>query len=623
MSSENTTQSLKSIYDHLSLLYQHALDAEKEYAADLQAIPQEWKNSARNLVHYLALRRHDIRPLQIQLSFLGLSSLGRLEAHVLAGIESVLFALKRMADVPFDSGSDRPEPLDFKEGDQSLTQHTTSLLGSPNSERLVRIMVTMPSEAAEDYALVRQLVEAGMDVMRINSAHDNEQIWEKMVQHARRAAEETKRSCRILFDLCGPKLRTGALEPGMAVVHFQPKRDARGMIVTPALVWIGSTPPSDQDKTASAVIPVDQGLMKALQPGDLIQFTDIPGRIRKITILERGADGAWGESRQSAYLEKNLPLQLVRNGEVVASGTVGLLPSLGSFILLSAGDTLTLTPEDQLGRPAKQGSDGSIVEPARIPCTLPQVFADVKPGEPILFDDGKFSGTVQEASAQGLKVIIDRAPPGGAKLRSDKGINLPETKFSLPALSPDDLVHLDFAAEHVDLVGLSFVSEPSDLFQLQEELKQRGKSELGVILKIENRIAFENLPQLLLAGLREPPFGVMVARGDLGVELGFERLAEVQEQILWLCEAAHIPVIWATQVLESLAKKGMPSRAEVTDAAMSSRAECVMLNKGPFVLQTVEFLVRILARMRDHHHKKTPMLRKLKVSEGRFRNSEP
>ena len=82
----------------------------------------------------------------------------------------------------------------------------------------------------------------------------------------------------------------------------------------------------------------------------------------------------------------------------------------------------------------------------------------------------------------------------------------------------------------------------------------------------------------------------MIARGDLAVEVGFERLAEVQEEILWLCEAAHVPVIWATQVLESVAQTGQPSRAEVTDAAMAERAECVMLNKGPHIGEAVRAL---------------------------------
>jgi pyruvate kinase len=120
--------------------------------------------------------------------------------------------------------------------------------------------------------------------------------------------------------------------------------------------------------------------------------------------------------------------------------------------------------------------------------------------------------------------------------------------------------------------------------------------------------------------MRHPPVAVMVARGDLGVEVGFERLSEVQEEILWLCEAAHVPVIWATQVLESLAKGGMPSRAEVTDAAMGSRAECVMLNKGPYIHETLRFLTDVLGRMEEHQHKKSSRLRKLRVSDtGRVR----
>jgi pyruvate kinase len=118
------------------------------------------------------------------------------------------------------------------------------------------------------------------------------------------------------------------------------------------------------------------------------------------------------------------------------------------------------------------------------------------------------------------------------------------------------------------------------------------------------------------SALRNPPVGVMVARGDLAVEVGFERLAEVQEEVLWLCEAAHVPAIWATQVLESLTKKGAPSRAEVTDAAMAVRAECVMLNKGPYVTEAVAFLDNVLRRMQDHQNKKRAMLRKLAVAGG-------
>ena len=142
-------------------------------------------------------------------------------------------------------------------------------------------------------------------------------------------------------------------------------------------------------------------------------------------------------------------------------------------------------------------------------------------------------------------------------------------------------------------------------------LTRLGGDRLGVVLKIETRRAFERLPQLLLTAMRRPRVGVMIARGDLAVEVGYERLAELQEEILWLCEAAHLPVIWATQVLEQLAKSGLPSRAEISDAAMGERAECVMLNKGPHIDEAVVVLDDILCRMAEHHYKKNALLRQL------------
>jgi pyruvate kinase len=169
--------------------------------------------------------------------------------------------------------------------------------------------------------------------------------------------------------------------------------------------------------------------------------------------------------------------------------------------------------------------------------------------------------------------------------------------------------------QHADMVGYSFVRSAEDVERLQSELARLGRPEMPIVLKIENRQAFEHLPSLLLAAMQSPASGVMIARGDLAVELGWQRLAEVQEEILWMCEAAHMPVIWATQVLESLAKSGLPSRAEITDAAMSVRAECVMLNKGPYILEAMRVLSDILRRMRDHQIKKRPLLRRLHLAD--------
>ena len=203
--------------------------------------------------------------------------------------------------------------------------------------------------------------------------------------------------------------------------------------------------------------------------------------------------------------------------------------------------------------------------------------------------------------------------PGGANLKAGKGINFPDTDLQLDALTEKDLIDLEFIAGHADVVNVSFVRRAGDVDRLQTELERLDAGDVGIVLKIENVAAFEHLPELLLTAMRSRKVGVMIARGDLAVEVGFERLAEVQEEILWVCEAAHVPVVWATQVLDTLARTGQPSRAEVTDAAMSERAECVMLNKGPHIIEAIEALDSILARMQHHQHKKRSLLRRLRA----------
>ena len=223
-------------------------------------------------------------------------------------------------------------------------------------------------------------------------------------------------------------------------------------------------------------------------------------------------------------------------------------------------------------------------------------------------DDGRISGEVVSVNPIALGLRIDHAADTGSRLRAGKGVNVPDALLPISALTAKDIADLSTVVELADMVEMSFVRDPSDIEQLLDELSRLGDDSLGIVLKIETRQAFEHLPQLLLTVMRRPRVGVMIARGDLAVECGYERLAELQEEILWLCEAAHLPVIWATQVLEQLAKTGNPSRAEISDAAMSERAECVMLNKGPYINDTVTVLDNVLRRMADHHYKKTALL---------------
>ncbi len=477
-------------------------------------------------------------------------------------------------------------------------------------------MVTVPSEAADDYGFVRELVAAGMDSMRINCAHDSREQWERMVINLRQAERETGRKCRISMDLAGPKLRTGAVEPGPAVLKFRPKRNSLGFVTTAARVGLfPKESPEASQYQGDAILPVPAQWLAKVRLDDEVEFSDARGASRKLKVTEKSGHGFWTESRNTAYVTPGIELHLRRNDRSVGyvDTVVGALPSLQKRLTLKRGDTLLLTRNPDPGADAKRDARGSLIAPAHISCTLPEVFATVRVGERVWFDDGKIGGTVRNVTEELLEIEITQAAEAGSKLGADKGINLPDTAIHLPALTEKDLEDLAFIVEHADAVAMSFVRRAEDVLQLHQEMERLGGSDLGVILKIETQQAFAKLPDLMLAVMRHKSCGIMIARGDLAVECGYERLAEVQEELLWFCEAAHMPVIWATQVLEGLAKTGYPSRAEVTDAAMGERAECVMLNKGPHIADAVRVLDDILRRMQDHQVKKTSMMRQLHV----------
>jgi pyruvate kinase len=592
-----------------------ALRMERRFERDIALVHPAHRGSARNLVHYLALRQRDIRPLQTQLAALGLSSLGRCEPNTLAGLNAVLAVLSRLAE-PTTARTKPPvipkPPVDFVSGPLFLQRHTRQLLGRPPANRAAHIMVTMPSEAAQDPKLVESLLRSGMDIMRINSAHDDVAAWTAMVSHLNRAKRATGLSCRVLVDLAGPKLRTGALETEPGVVRIKPDRDGRGVVTAPARVVLARTSQAPTSvPSGSVILPVTGDL-----PTDVTHVVvhDCRAKKRRLTVESTVGPSLLCASKRTVYLEAGSRLLFFAKGKRRGRGRVGALPAVPQAILLHSRDHLVLTRSATPGHPARRGAKGP--EPARIPCTLPQVFRDVRRGEPIWFDDGKIGGIVASNDGRAIEVKITHTRAGGSRLRSDKGINLPLSDLRLSGLTGKDLRDLPFVGQYADMVGLSFAQRPEDIGKLARLLVKGNKRPPGIVLKIETRRGFEALPRLLLAALRTPPVGVMVARGDLAIEVGFERLAEVQEEILWLCEAAHVPVIWATQVLESLTKKGAPSRAEVTDAAMAVRAECVMLNKGPYVADAVAFLDNVLRRMQRHQNKKRTLLGRLSVAGG-------
>ena len=581
----------------------------------VRAVHSDHRRSAENLLHYVAIRRRDLRPLQASLTELGLSSLGRCEAHVMATLCAVARALAALAELPPPEND--PKALSPEDGGALLHRNTERLLGKEPARREVRILVTAPEELARDLGLTNALVSAGTDALRVNCAHDDEATWARMIQNMRAAAHAAGRTTRVLMDLPGPKLRTGGLAAGPRVLKIRPRRDAIGKVVRPAHVLLRDPEHQltldDSLPEHDAMLPCVDSWVRRLTQGRVIEFKDARGKRRRLDVAATGEGWAIATLAHTAYFTTGLQLGTLdahwgaSTELLLDTCSVGLLPAVAGWIDLKPGDELVVTID-------------AVTAEHMISCTLPQVFALVREGERVLFDDGKIAGTIVRREPKSFVARIDRTPPAGAKLRNDKGINLPDTRFDLPGLTEADLRILPFVATNADVLALSFLDDPSDVTDLLEALTRiPGNERLGIVLKIETRRAFEQLPLVLLEALRWQKVGVMIARGDLAVECGFERLAEIQEEILWICEAAHVPVIWATQVLETLAKTGMPSRAEITDAAMAQRAECVMLNKGPHLLAAVRTLDDILQRMQAHQDKKRQTFRQLSITDLRPR----
>lgn len=604
-----------SLLNELEGLRSELLALEYSSSATLQHVNPSHLSSTVNLIHYLGLRRRDIRSLQERLAAVGLSSLGRMESHVFANLNAIIDLLSCALG---KNSADKISPLPEAAGAAQLGSNTNQLFGKPPAHRRVRIMVTMPGEVADDYSLIKNMLIHGMDCARINCAHDTPEIWNRMIAHINLARRETGRPCRILMDLGGPKLRTGEIAAGQAVLKWKPQRDLYGNVIAPARIWLhpeNDTSPSPAP--ADACLPVQGDWLAKASSRDIMEFTDARGSSRVVQLVDQIGAGFWGESSQTTYITPGIELNRLRvpmSGHprrAGCAGIVGALSPVPELIRLHIGDSLNITSEPLPGKPAQFDARGRLLHAASIACSLPEVFLNVQPGERILIDDGRIGGVIRSVCRNRLVVEITQAREGGEKLLANKGLNLPDSRLELNGLTAQDIEHLGFVVKHADMVGLSFARRPADILLLQKHLKRLKAEKLGIVLKIETRAAFENLPELLLTLLRSSNVGVMIARGDLAVECGYERLAELQEEILWLAEAARLPVIWATQVLEGLSKSGKPSRAEITDAAMGVRAECVMLNKGSHIIEAIQSLDDILHRMQSHQNKKISLLRRL------------
>jgi pyruvate kinase len=478
----------RKLVRHLQALEQQLAAVPHQYQLLLRTIHPANRTSAINLLQYLVLRSQDITGLQDQLHHHGLSSLTSSESHVHRQIQEVLARLGQPV------AAEALNTCDAREGAANIRRHAKALFGAHTSGKEPAFMVTLDAEMANDPSFLESLLHKGMQLARINCAHDEPKTWKKILRTLRQAARKTGRSCKLYMDLAGPKFRI---------------------------------------------------VLKSPQ--------EIPGRIP-----------------------------------------------------VSAGERIRLVEPGARSWPANEKV---------IACHQPHVLQALRPGATVLFDDGIMEGVIQLIDSAGAVVQLTRLS-GKPWIKAGKGINFPGTPIMAEALTEGDLASLPFIAGHAHLVGFSFVKTPADIRSLRQQLGGEDALDQApwIIIKIETPEAVAQLPALLLEGLAARHAGVMIARGDLAVEIGFERLGEIQEEILWLCEAAHMPVIWATQVLEQLNKTGVASRSEITDAYKAAQAECIMVNKGAHTGKVLHTLKDVARRSRRHHLKKRYALPPLAIA---------
>ncbi len=242
-----------------------------------------------------------------------------------------------------------------------------------------------------------------------------------------------------------------------------------------------------------------------LTVGELLQFKDARGKQRTFVVLQKLTQSKVRIGlAKTAYLDKGIELRS-ENGATFVIGEIK--PQPVDLKVKLADKLRVFRNPSKLGVPATES-------PAGISCTLPEALDFVKTGDRIFIDDGKIAGVVRSVTEEFLELEILSPTEGLISIKSEKGLNFPDSKINIPALTEEDKKNLEFVTLHATAVGLSFVHRASDLEALHNSLTMLGHKDFGIVSKIETREAVHRLGEILLAGLNLPNFGVLIARGE-------------------------------------------------------------------------------------------------------------
>lgn len=526
---------LTAIRDSLSALRVRMLDLEDQASLLLRDVARDNRLSARNLVHYIAMRREDLGELENHLTMLGMASVRRSGHNALDAVNRLLALAERITSRRFKPSA-LTAPCDGATAAKLLDQHTRAVFG----ERAARI-VTMPAAAAADYGLIHGFLKGGMGCMRIDCARDDRHVWRAMIQNLDKARAALKVGCVVLMDLAGVNITTGTIESGPAVLKVRPSRDEYGRVAKPARLWIGddvSAAPSD-----ATALYVDKKWLSGIAKGDEIRCLDTRGRRRRMEVLEVKRGGVWVASDRTAYLTNGTILKRVgtQKDSTIKTSAYGIAAKQGRIRLL-AGDTLTLSADPSAGRAARKNAAGHALSSARISCSEPRALTKMKIGDRVSLDEGRIAGIVEASSGDEVHIRIQDTSPKGAWLTSNASIRLPDTVLDFPATTSRDVDNLKFIVKHADMVGVPTIGHESEIRALIDALRELTDAPPGLLLTIATRRSYERLPHILLAAMRHPRFAVRIARSELAIALSKEALCDVEQEIMGICEAAHCPL---------------------------------------------------------------------------------
>ncbi len=313
-------EKIQWLISEISAIIERLEQFEAKTSAELSEVHPNFMKSARNLIHYRALRREDIRPIQKKLANLGLSRLDKPESHVMASLLASKAILEGFLN---NEPIKKPKAeLTFKKSNRLGKSNAKALLGYRSKGRRTRIMVTLPTAVAYDYQLAHDMIASGMNCARINCAHDSEKEWSLMIGHIRTASEKLKKKCKISMDLGGPKVRTGALTAGPKVKKFRPTKDVRGNVIQDCELWMGPVPHPNPELSH---LPVALTSLEKLKAGDKLFFRDTRNKKREFTITGTTKTGCVAQCGKTTFLETGM--QLYTNAEYSSAPIViGELP---------------------------------------------------------------------------------------------------------------------------------------------------------------------------------------------------------------------------------------------------------------------------------------------------------